>query len=76
MNKLVFLGITLAALLVNSAVEGQLTCLVGIRTMNAGVTAGSLTSMQCPSATSSACHIFDVSVTIAGQSGNAKQFLI
>ena len=71
MNKLVFLGITLAALLVNSAVEGQLSCLVGTRTMNGGVTAGSLTSTQCPSGTS-ACHIFDVSVSISGTTGIAK----
>ena len=73
MNKLIFLRITLAALLVNSAVEGQLHCLVGMRTTTGSIiTAGSLTSTQCPSGTASACHIFEISVTIAGNAGRAK----
>ena len=73
MNKIVFFfGVTLAALLVNFAVEGQLMCFVGTRVTNAGVTSGSLTSSACPFGMGAACHIFDVTVTTAGQPGMTK----
>ena len=68
MNKIIILIGSFAAFLVNSAVDGQLMCLQGTQTIIGGVTSNTLTSSQCPSGTA-ACHIFDVSATLAGQTG-------
>ena len=71
MNKLAVFFVTFVAMVLNSSVEGQLTCFQGTRASSAGVTTGSITSSAC-AMSSTLCYRRSVTATVAGVTSKKK----